>query len=48
MLDELESSEANAEEIRVRLWEDVYRVYRDVAEFGESWNDLASDLGAAR
>ena len=48
VLDELESSEANAEEIRVRLWEDVYRVYRDVAEFGESWNDLASDLGAAR
>ena len=48
VLDELESSEANAEEIRVRLWEDVYRVYRDVAEFGESWNDLASDFGAAR
>ena len=46
-LDELESADGeNAEEIRVKLWNDVYRVYADVAELGESWNDLASDLGS--
>ncbi len=45
ILDELESSDIDVEETRVRLWDDVYRVYKDMAELGDSWNDLASDLG---
>ena len=48
ILDELKSSDADAEEIRVRLWEDVRQVYNGVAGLGESWNDLASDLGSDR
>ena len=45
ILDDLESSDIDVEETRVRLWDDVYRVYKDMAELGDSWNDLASDLG---
>ena len=48
ILDELESTDADAEEIRIKLWEDVRQVYKGVAGLGESWNDLASDLGSDR
>ena len=44
-LDGMENGK-DEEQVREEMWSDVYRLFKTVSEFGDSWNDLCYDVSA--